>query len=178
MTMSDPAEAAPVQQSNQFLSKVPCDLAHQVSAFHQQQSRNEKTKSTNYGTLRNKAWPVQLNELITTDPTAATSFYTKLFGWTTQEFPMPDFTYTVISAGGVGSGQGGIMPTPPAAKGMPPAWIGYVTVDNIDTTAQQVEKLGGKIVVPPRDIPEVGRFAVIQDPQGATLAIITYAKKE
>jgi uncharacterized protein len=64
-----------------------------------------------------------------------------------------------------------------SSQGMPPAWISYVTVDNADTSAQQAEKLGGKIVVPPRDIPEVGRFAVIQDPQGATIAIITYAKK-
>ena len=118
------------------------------------------------------------NELVTNDPAAATSFYTQLFGWTTQEFPMPDFTYTVVSAGGANTGQGGIMPTPPSAQGMPPAWISYVTVDSVDNTVKQAEKLGGKIVVPPRDIPEVGRFAVIQDPQGAALAIITYAKKQ
>jgi uncharacterized protein len=118
------------------------------------------------------------NELVTTDPAAATNFYTQLFGWTTQEFPMPEFTYTVVSAAGANTGQGGIMPLPPSAKGMPPAWISYVTVDNVDTTAKQAEKLGGKIIVPPRDIPEVGRFAVIQDPQGAAIAIITYAKKQ
>jgi len=69
------------------------------------------------------------------------------------------------------------MPKPTGATGMPPAWISYVTVDSVDTTAQQAEKLGGKILMPPRDIPEVGRFAVIQDPQGASIAIITYAKK-
>ena len=68
------------------------------------------------------------------------------------------------------------MPTPPSAQGMPPAWLSYVTVDNADSTAKQAEKLGGKIVVPPRDIPEVGRIAVIQDPQGAAIAIITYVK--
>jgi uncharacterized protein len=118
------------------------------------------------------------NELVTTDPDAATNFYTQLFGWTTQEFPMPEFTYTVVNAGGANTGQGGIMPLPPSAKGMPPAWISYVTVDNADTTAKQAEKLGGKIMVPPRDIPGVGRFAVIQDPQGAAIAIITYAKKQ
>ena len=118
------------------------------------------------------------NELVTTDPAAATNFYTKLFGWRTQDFPMPEFTYTVVSAGAASTGQGGIMPLPSSAKGMPPAWISYVTVDNADTTAEQAENLGGKIVVPPRDIPEVGRFAVIQDPQGATIAIITYAKRQ
>jgi uncharacterized protein len=118
------------------------------------------------------------NELVTSDPAAATSFYTQLFGWTTQEFPMPDFTYTVVSAGGATTGQGGIMPAPSPAQGMPPAWLSYVTVDNADATAKMAEKLGGKIVVPLRDIPEVGRFAVIQDPQGAAIAIITYAKKQ
>jgi predicted enzyme related to lactoylglutathione lyase len=51
------------------------------------------------------------NELVTTDPAAATKFYTELFGWTTQDFPMPEFTYTVVSAGGANTGQGGIMPT-------------------------------------------------------------------
>jgi predicted enzyme related to lactoylglutathione lyase len=49
------------------------------------------------------------NELVTTDPAAATNFYTQLFGWTTQEFPMPEFTYTVVRAGGNNSGQGGII---------------------------------------------------------------------
>jgi predicted enzyme related to lactoylglutathione lyase len=117
------------------------------------------------------------NELITTDPAAATSFYSQLFGWTAQEFPMPGFNYTVVSAGGVHSGQGGIMPLQPGTEGMPPAWISYVTVDDADATAQQAEKLGGKVMMPPRDIPEVGRIAVILDPQGAAIAIITYAKK-
>jgi uncharacterized protein len=117
------------------------------------------------------------NELVTTDPAAATTFYTQLFGWKTQDFPMPGFVYTVVSASGAPSGQGGIMPIPPAATGMPPAWISYVTVDNVDTTVALAEKLGGKIMMPPRDIPEVGRIAVLLDPQGAAIAIITYAAK-
>jgi uncharacterized protein len=60
---------------------------------------------------------------------------------------------------------------------MPPAWFSYVTVDDVDATAKQAEQLGGKITLEPRDIPEVGRFAVIQDPQGAAICIITYLKK-
>ena len=117
------------------------------------------------------------NELATTDPAGATKFYTQLFGWTSQEWPMPEFTYTVVRLGGSETGQGGIMPIPPTAKGMPPAWISYVTVDNVDTTVKLAEKLGGKVMAPPRDIPEVGRFAVLQDPQGAAVAIITYLKR-
>jgi predicted enzyme related to lactoylglutathione lyase len=117
------------------------------------------------------------NELLTTDPSASIKFYTQLFGWTTQEFPMPEFTYTIVTQRGADMGQGGIMPIPTHAKGMPPAWFSYVTVDDTDATAKQAEKLGGKIMLGPQDIPEVGRFAVIQDPQGAAICIITYLKR-
>lgn len=67
------------------------------------------------------------------------------------------------------------MAMPPDMQAVAPAWGVYVTVDDVDVSVQQVEALGGRICVPPMDIPDVGRFAVIQDPQGATLSIITYA---
>jgi uncharacterized protein len=60
------------------------------------------------------------NELLTTDPSEATKFYTQLFGSTTQDFPMPEFTYTVVRQSGADMGQGGIMPIPPHAKEMSP----------------------------------------------------------
>jgi hypothetical protein len=68
----------------------------------------------------------------------------------------------------------GMMTIPPEAEGTPPNWGLYVTVDDVDATVRKVEELGGKICVPPRDIPEVGRFCVIQDPQGAFISAITY----
>jgi predicted enzyme related to lactoylglutathione lyase len=111
-------------------------------------------------------------ELMTTDAAAAKDFYTRLFGWETEDMSMPGMTYTVVKAGG--SGIGGIMAIPENAKGMPPAWGAYVTVDDVDASAKIAEKLGAKICVPPTDIPDVGRFCVIQDPQGATLNMITY----
>jgi uncharacterized protein len=83
------------------------------------------------------------NELLTTDPAAAKEFYTQLFGWTTQAWPMGDFDYTIVKAGEVD--VGGIMPIPEMAKGMPPSWGAYVTVDDVDATAAKAEKLGGKI---------------------------------
>jgi predicted enzyme related to lactoylglutathione lyase len=112
------------------------------------------------------------SELVTTDVPGAVDFYTKLFGWTTQELQMEGMSYTLIKVGE--SEVGGIMAVPPEAQGMPPAWGVYVTVDDVDATAKTAEKLGGKIIVPPTDIPEVGRFCVIQDPQGAYIAAITY----
>jgi len=114
------------------------------------------------------------NELVTTDVAGARKFYGQLLGWQFKDMPMGEATYTVVSAGG--TDIGGIMHTPPAAKGMPPTWGAYVTVDNVDSRATQAKKLGGEILVPPTDIPGVGRFAVIQDPQGATLSLITYAR--
>ena len=80
--------------------------------------------------------------------------------------------YTVIKAGD--TQVGGIMTIPDKAKGMPPAWGAYVTVDDVDATAARVAQLGGKVLVPATDIPDVGRFVVIQDPQGAILSLITY----
>ena len=114
-------------------------------------------------------------ELMTTDVNAAKAFYTKLFGWNTEEMSMPGMTYTVLKAGG--NGMGGIMSIPKDAQGMPPAWGTYVTVDDVDQTAKTAEQLGAKVCVPPTDIPGVGRFCVIQDPQGASINAMTYSSK-
>lgn len=112
-------------------------------------------------------------ELMTSDVEAAKAFYTKLFGWETELMTMPQMSYTVVKAGG--KGMGGIMAMPPdAPKGMPPMWGCYVTVDDVDVTAKLAQKLGAKLLVPPQDIPDVGRFCVIQDPQGAVISAITY----
>lgn len=115
-------------------------------------------------------------ELMTTDVEAAKAFYSKLFGWEAEDMPMPGMAYTVVKAGG--NEIGGIMPIPEEAKGMPPSWGVYVTVDDVDLTAKTAAQLGAKLCVPPRDIPGVGRFCVIQDPQGATINVITYKKKQ
>lgn len=113
-------------------------------------------------------------ELMTTNVEAAKAFYTKLFGWTTEDMTSPGMTYTVVKA--AGNGIGGIMAIPENAKDMPAAWGAYVTVDDVDATAKTAQQLGAKLCVPPTDIPDVGRFCVIQDPQGATINAITYKK--
>jgi predicted enzyme related to lactoylglutathione lyase len=111
-------------------------------------------------------------ELMTTDVDAAKTFYTKLFGWDSEAMSMPGMTYTVVKAGG--KGIGGIMTIPKEAQGTPPMWCTYVTVDDVDLTARTAEQLGARILVPPTDIPTVGRFCVIQDPQGAVINAIKY----
>jgi predicted enzyme related to lactoylglutathione lyase len=115
------------------------------------------------------------NELITSDPAAAKKFYGELLGWNYRDMDMgPGGVYSVVSVGG--KDIAGIMATPPQAAGMPPAWGAYITVDNVDATAKKAEALGAKIMLPPQDIPMVGRFCWLSDPQGAPIAIITYVE--
>jgi predicted enzyme related to lactoylglutathione lyase len=117
-------------------------------------------------------------ELMTTDTAGAKTFYTGVVGWETQGMPMPgmpDMTYTMFTAGG--APVGGLMDLPDAVRdmGAPPFWMGYVGVDDVDEAAAQAQRLGGAVHVEPRDIPEVGRFAVLADPQGASLALFKSA---
>ena len=115
-------------------------------------------------------------ELMTTDVEGAKKFYTRLFGWETEDMPMENMSYTITKIGD--EGVGGIMPIPPEAEGTPPHWGVYVTVEDVDATAKSAEELGGKIHVPPTDIPGVGRLCLIQDPQGALISAITYAMED
>lgn len=112
------------------------------------------------------------NELSATDPKAAIEFYTKLFGWKTEVVHMECMDYTIVKVGD--RAVGGAMPARPGA---PAAWTSYVSVDNIDETVKLAESFGAKICVPPTDIPDVGRFAILADPQGAVIGAITYLRK-
>jgi predicted enzyme related to lactoylglutathione lyase len=108
------------------------------------------------------------HELMTTDTRGAIAFYSEVIGWKTQ--PWEDGNYTMI-ASGEGT-MGGINPLPEAAKkmGAPPHWMANVLVTDVDATVARAQKGGGQVYVPPTDIPKIGRFAVIADPQGASIA--------
>ena len=111
------------------------------------------------------------NELMTSDVNGAKTFYAEMFNWQIEEVD-PEMAYNMAKING--QDVAGIMPIPPEAAGMPAMWGGYVTVDDVDASAKQAVTLGGKILLEARDIPNVGRFCVIADPQGATLSLITY----
>ena len=116
-------------------------------------------------------------ELITTDVEAAKAFYSQLFGWTMETVTHEadeGMQYNLVKVDG--TEIGGIMAVPAHAPGMPPCWGAYVTVDDVDAAAGKAGELGGDVVVPLTDIPGVGRFCVIRDPQGATISMITYLK--
>ncbi len=111
------------------------------------------------------------HELMTTDPQAAGTFYSKVLSWKTQPSGMPDYTLWVSGK----TQAGGLMAQPESARqsGAPPSWLIYIGTPDVDATAAAAERLGGKVLRPPADIPSVGRFAVLSDPQGATFAIFT-----
>lgn len=113
------------------------------------------------------------NELATSDAAGAKKFYTELLGWTLKEGDAAPMAYTEIVVGD--KHVGGIYQSGPEFGGgdTPPHWTAYVSVDDVDAAVKKVEELGGKVRVPAMDIPHVGRFCVITDPQGASLALIT-----
>jgi hypothetical protein len=112
------------------------------------------------------------NELWTTDPKGAAEFYTKLFGWGAKESPMGAAGGTYTEWQLAGQSIGGMMQIAPEMGPVPPNWLPYFMVEDCNATATGAAASGGKLFVPPTDIPDVGRFSVIQDPQGATFAII------
>lgn len=116
------------------------------------------------------------NELMTSDIEAAKSFYGKLLGWTMEDMPACEMGYTMAKSDD--QEAAGIMGIPKDFSEMPPSWGCYVTVKDVEAQAKLAVKLGGKIILEPQDIPEVGRFTVISDPQGAILSLITYFDKK
>lgn len=108
------------------------------------------------------------NELASKDPEAALGFYGKLFGWEGKVAP----EYVEVSSGGtpvggirrIGEGE----PTPPN-------WMPYFAVADCDGFVASAQSGGATPYVPPRDIPSVGRFSVLGDPQGAVFAVIRLA---
>ncbi len=110
------------------------------------------------------------NELNTGDPDRASAFYTGLLGWETQKQPMGDFIYTYFKQGE--RRNGGMMQITPEMGPIPPHWAVYFAVDDCDGKAARATALGGKVLVPPTDVPDVGRFSILQDPQGAAFAIV------
>jgi predicted enzyme related to lactoylglutathione lyase len=110
------------------------------------------------------------NELNTPDVARAKAFYGPLLGWQFAEQPMGGYDYTVIKVGV--RDNGGFMPmTGPEWAGIPSHWMTYFAVDDCDATAKQAAASGGKICVPPFDIPP-GRFSVLEDPQGGVFTVI------
>ncbi|MES2713324.1 MAG: VOC family protein [Pseudomonadota bacterium] len=108
-------------------------------------------------------------ELLTPDIEGAAKFYSDVVGWTVQPSGQPDMDYRFWKAGE--TPIGGLMATTEPA--MRPGWIGYVRVPDVDATVTQITDLGGAVLMPAMTLPEVGRMAMVADPQGAAIYVMT-----
>jgi predicted enzyme related to lactoylglutathione lyase len=109
------------------------------------------------------------NELLTRDMEGAKSFYSTVFGWT---YETDANGYVAVSQDG--RVQAGMMQINESMGEMPPNWSAYFLVEDADTAAARVKELGGNVLVPPTPAGDIGKFAVVQDPQGAVFNIIQY----
>ncbi len=109
------------------------------------------------------------NELPSKDPEASVKFYSQIGGFTSSKMDMGGMGhYHVLESGG--QGRAGIMAQP--MPDTPHAWLPYVQVASTDQTTDKVKRLGATIVHPPTQIPNVGRFAIFVDAQGAATGIL------
>lgn len=109
-------------------------------------------------------------ELLTSDPEAATRFYAGLLGWHVSSHDGPNGGhpgYRILSHGA--EAVGGMMQAP---EGVPPGWLGYIGVDDVDATLAAITADGGQVQMPARDLPEVGRIAMVTDPHGAPFYVM------
>ncbi len=111
-------------------------------------------------------------EMLTTKVDAAATFYGAVVGWTADASPQAGMDYRLWSIGG--QAVGGLMkiPADAAAAGMRPAWLGYVSVDDVDASVAAMKADGGTALMPAMDVPNVGRMALVADPQGAAFYVM------
>ena len=118
-------------------------------------------------TVETKIGTFVWHEQVSGEPAKAKEFYGKLFGWETEVFGPGEFDYEMISVGG--TTHGGYSTAMEGAP--PPHWLGSVLVDNVDETVEKATNAGGKQLAGPFDMEDVGRMAIIADPQGAFVGI-------
>lgn len=109
-------------------------------------------------------------ELATSNVHAAKDFYGKVFGWKFTDHEMGDMSYTMIKLND--KEFGGIWAIPKdKEKEIPPHWMGYILVENLDEALKKVQAQGGTIMKPAANAGDFGRFAIITDPTGAHIAL-------
>ena len=121
--------------------------------------------------VRDEVGALCWNELMSTDADQARTFYTGLFGWKTELMPMgPGATYTLYKRGDTQAG--GMAQITKEMGPIPSHWMVYFAVSDCDATVAKANSLGSRTIMPPTDIPNIGRFAILSDPGGAHFAVI------
>lgn len=128
-----------------------------TGAQHQQQEESRAVKNGDF------VW----YELITADPDRAKAFYSAILGWKISDSGLKDRQYSIVSVGEMP--VAGIFTVPSGGRNS--TWVGYIGVDNVDSYADRVRQQKGSIHHQPEDIPGIGRFAVVADPQGAAFVL-------
>jgi predicted enzyme related to lactoylglutathione lyase len=113
-------------------------------------------------------------ELMTTDPEAAGKFYSHVVGWNLFEPGGPHAGYTLFKVGEQGIGGMMKLPDEACAAGARTGWMGYIWVPEVEAAVAKVVAAGGAVHKEPADIPEIGRFAVVSDPQGANFVLFRH----
>lgn len=125
---------------------------------------------TNIGAqLVNRPNTLVWNELQTRDVEAARAFYSRVFGWTYETD-----ANGYVSCSQDGRSQAGMMQMDETWGDIPPNWAVYFLTEDVEAMAERVTELDGNLLVPPTPAGEIGKFAVVQDPQGAVFSIIEY----
>lgn len=111
-------------------------------------------------------------ELATTNQAAAKTFYSQLFGWDVQDFPISDNeTYSIFKRDGRDTAAAYTMRPEEHQQGVPPFWLVYIEVADVDLMAATITAAGGTVMAPPFDVMEMGRMAVVTDPAGSHFAL-------
>ena len=117
-------------------------------------------------------------ELLTTDPAAAKRFYDPVAGWTIEDQPAGDIDYRMIDTGDGQVGGTMTLTKEMTEHGAKPRWLGYIGVDDVDTTVAAIEARGGTVLIPAFDMDGVGRIAMASDPQGNPFYVMRGARSE
>lgn len=110
-------------------------------------------------------------ELMTTDMEAAEAFYRAVIGWTSRDSGHPEMRYTIMSAGDRRVAGVMTLPSETRDRGGRPGWIGYIGVDDVKAATARIRQAGGVAHREPDEIPNIGRFSVVADPQGAVFVL-------
>ena len=115
--------------------------------------------------------PFIWQELVTPDQETSGAFFSKLFDWDLKQVDAGEFgTYTLFQK--EGQDIAGMMNPTPDTPGKGSYWHSYISVKDIDNCAKQTVEIGGKVLVPPHDVPDVGRVCAIADPTGAVVHLM------
>ncbi|MCZ7662556.1 MAG: VOC family protein [Thermoleophilia bacterium] len=119
--------------------------------------------------------PFIWHELVTPDQQTSGEFFRQLFGWTSREVDAGPFgTYTVFQKDG--QDVAGMMNPTPETPSKDPYWHSYLAVEDVDACAKQTSSHGGRVIVPPHEVPEFGRVCMVADPTGAVAHLVQPAK--